>query len=424
MVTDLTTGNVAVLLLQFAFPLFISNALQAVYNIVDMVVVGQYIGGAGMSAVSIGGDILHLLTFVAMGFSSAGQVIVARDVGAGRMDRVQKTIGTMFTFLLGTALVISVGSFFIRSNILDLLNTPTESYIFTMDYMVTCLVGLVFIYGYNIVSAILRGMGDSRRPFVFIAIAAVVNMILDVLFVAYMDMEVFGAAFATVISQAISFIFALVYLYKGFGIPGKLVILAFIPVFILMINSLYVKDKTRFDKFANLYTAILYIAVPWSLLNFAVFGPDGTFNGRLLLCFFCIIWGSDVGAYGFGMALGQKYGKKLFPSISPKKSWIGFWGGMFTAIAVSVILYFTGIFPLNAGNQMFNLLHCIAIAVLLDIAGVYGDLIESQWKRHYNVKDSGSLIPGHGGLLDRFDSALIAIPIGIIYLVTLNALCL
>ncbi len=219
-------------------------------------------------------------------------------------------------------------------------------------------------------------------------------------------------------------LFALVYLYKGFGIPGKLVILAFIPVFILMINSLYVKDKTRFDKFANLYTAILYIAVPWSLLNFAVFGPDGTFNGRLLLCFFCIIWGSDVGAYGFGMALGQKYGKKLFPSISPKKSWIGFWGGMFTAIAVSVILYFTGIFPLNAGNQMFNLLHCIAIAVLLDIAGVYGDLIESQWKRHYNVKDSGSLIPGHGGLLDRFDSALIAIPIGIIYLVTLNALCL
>ncbi|MBR6736028.1 MAG: MATE family efflux transporter [Oscillospiraceae bacterium] len=224
MVTDLTTGNVALLLLQFAFPLFISNALQAVYNIVDMVVVGQYIGGAGMSAVSIGGDILHLLTFVAMGFSSAGQVIVARDVGAGRMDRVQKTIGTMFTFLLGTALVISVGSFFIRSNILDLLNTPTESYIFTMDYMVTCLVGLVFIYGYNIVSAILRGMGDSRRPFVFIAIAAVVNMILDVLFVAYMDMEVFGAAFATVISQAISFIFALVYLYthrESFGFDFK-----------------------------------------------------------------------------------------------------------------------------------------------------------------------------------------------------------
>ena len=86
-----------------------------------------------------------------------------------------------------------------------------------------------------------------------------------------------------------SILFALVFLFKGFGIPGKLVMLAFVPVFILMVNSLYVKDKTRFDKFANLYTAILYIAVPWSLLNFAAFGPDGAFNGKLILCFFCII---------------------------------------------------------------------------------------------------------------------------------------
>lgn len=219
-------------------------------------------------------------------------------------------------------------------------------------------------------------------------------------------------------------LFSLIFLYRGFGFPGRLVILAFVPVFILMINSLYVKDKTRFDKFANLYTAILYIAVPWSMLNFAVFSPDGTFNGKLLLSFFCIIWGSDVGAYCFGMALGQKYGRKLFPSISPKKSWIGFWGGMLTAVGVSIALYYTGVFPLAEGRSVFNLLHCIAIAILLDIAGVYGDLIESQWKRHYNVKDSGKLIPGHGGLLDRFDSALIAIPIGIIYLVALDALAL
>lgn len=226
----------------------------------------------------------------------------------------------------------------------------------------------------------------------------------------------------SILSGAI--LFSLVFLYKGYRFPGKLVILAFVPAFILMVNSLYVKDKSRFDKFANLYTAILYIAVPWSLLNFAAFNSCGDFNGSLLLCFFCIIWGSDVGAYIFGMAFGQKYGKKLFPSISPKKSWIGFWGGMFLAVAVSVTLYYIGLFPMKGDRTFLDLLHCIAIAVLLDVAGVYGDLIESQWKRHYNVKDSGSLIPGHGGLLDRFDSALIAIPIGIIYLVTLNALCL
>jgi phosphatidate cytidylyltransferase len=210
-------------------------------------------------------------------------------------------------------------------------------------------------------------------------------------------------------------LFVLVYLYRGFNFPGRLVILAFIPVFLLMVNSLYVKDKTRFDKFSNLYTAVLYIAVPWSLLNFAVFDGCGAFNGVLLLSFFVIIWGSDVGAYIFGITLGQRYGKKLFPSISPKKSWIGFWGGMAMAIALSVGLHYLGMLP-------FDLPHCIAMSVLLNVTGVYGDLIESQWKRHYEVKDSGNIIPGHGGLLDRFDSALIAIPIGIIYLVVWNVL--
>ena len=210
-------------------------------------------------------------------------------------------------------------------------------------------------------------------------------------------------------------LFVLVYLYRGFNFPGRLVILAFIPVFLLMVNSLYVKDKTRFDKFSNLYTAVLYIAVPWSLLNFAVFDGCGAFNGVLLLSFFVIIWGSDVGAYMFGITLGQRYGKKLFPSISPKKSWIGFWGGMAMAIALAVGLHYLGMLP-------FDLSHGIAMSVLLNVTGVYGDLIESQWKRHYEVKDSGNIIPGHGGLLDRFDSALIAIPIGIIYLVVWNVL--
>jgi phosphatidate cytidylyltransferase len=197
---------------------------------------------------------------------------------------------------------------------------------------------------------------------------------------------------------------------------------AFVPVFILMVNSLYVKDKTRFDKFASLYTAILYIAVPWSVLNFAVFSPTGVFSGKLLLCFFCIIWASDVGAYMFGITLGQKYGKKLFPSISPKKSWIGFWGGMLMAMITSVVLYKVDWFPPFSVDNTTNVVNYIAMAALLHVTGVYGDLIESQWKRHYNVKDSGNIIPGHGGLLDRFDSALIAIPMGIIYLVVAHVI--
>ena len=236
MVTDLTTGSVPKLLLMFAMPLFVANALQALYNLVDMIVVGQVIGGAGMSAVSIGGDILHLITFLAMGFSSAGQVLISQYVGAGKMDNVRRLIGTMFTLLLFIAIAISAICYVFRGPILNALNTPPESYDYTMDYMVTCLVGLIFIYGYNIVSAILRGMGDSKRPFAFIAIAAVLNTILDIVFVGFCGMEVFGAALATVIGQAVSFIVSIVYLYRrkeefgfdfqpdSFRIDGKIVV--------------------------------------------------------------------------------------------------------------------------------------------------------------------------------------------------------
>ena len=202
-----------------------SNALQAVYNVVDMVVVGNYIGKAGMSAVSIGGDLLHLLTFVAMGFCSAGQVIIARAVGEKRPDDIQRTIGTMFTFLLSVSAGIALVCFLLRSSLLTWLNTPAAARDYAMDYLVTCVCGLVFIYGYNIVSAILRGMGDSKRPFLFIAVAAILNMVLDVLFVKYLGMEVFGAALATVIGQGVSFLLSLVYLYRrrsSFGFDFRL----------------------------------------------------------------------------------------------------------------------------------------------------------------------------------------------------------
>ena len=225
MITDLTEGSVIRQLLIFATPLFIANALQAVYNLVDMVVVGRVIGGAGMSAVSIGGDVLHLLTFLAMGFSSAGQVIIAQFVGGKKNEEIRRLIGTMFTFLSGISILISVLCTVIRHPLLGWLNTPPEAYAYTMAYMMTCVAGLPFIYGYNIVSAILRGMGDSRRPFLFITIAAVLNTILDILFVGFLGLEVFGAALATVIGQAVSFIVSLIYLYRhkeGFGFDFRL----------------------------------------------------------------------------------------------------------------------------------------------------------------------------------------------------------
>ncbi|MBQ7915861.1 MAG: MATE family efflux transporter, partial [Firmicutes bacterium] len=205
LIKDFTEGSVSKQLLTFAAPLFLSSLLQIVYNMVDMIIVGHVEGKVGLSAVSVGGDVSNFMTFFAMGFANAGQVIISQYIGAGQKEKVGKFVSTMFTFLVGCALIISAICLFFRHGILELMNTPPESYEQTLAYATTCMVGLVFIYGYNIVGAVLRGMGDSKHPFVFISIAAILNVILDLIFVVGFHWGAFGAAFATVISQAVSF---------------------------------------------------------------------------------------------------------------------------------------------------------------------------------------------------------------------------
>ena len=221
----------------------------------------------------------------------------------------------------------------------------------------------------------------------------------------------------TIISGIVFFL--LIFFHAGWGLHVKFVALAIIPVFILMVHSLYVKDKSDYHTYASMYTALLYIAVPISLSNLIIF-TQHEYNGLLILAFYIIIWSTDVGGYIFGCSFG-KNGKKLFPSISPKKSWAGFWGGMFMAIVCAIVLTQVGLLlapdmVTGVPSRKLPIIHCIGLAIVMDIAGVYGDLFESQWKRHYDVKDSGNLIPGHGGLLDRFDSSLFALPAGALYL--------
>ena len=214
LIQDFTTGPVLPTLVTFALPLFLSNLLQAVYNVVDMVVVGRVVGEAGLSGLSVGGDVLSLLTFLSIGFSNASQIIISQYIGAGLRERLSRFIGTMASFLLLCAVGMSTICLILRGQILSLLNPPAESWDRAMAHVTTCMFGLVFIYGYNVVSAIMRGMGDSKRPFLFIAIAAVLNLLLDLLFVWVFRWEAFGAALATVIAQGVSFVTALIYLYK------------------------------------------------------------------------------------------------------------------------------------------------------------------------------------------------------------------
>ena len=214
-IRDFTTGNnIMRQLITFASPLFLSNLLQIIYNMVDMMVVGAAEGKAGISAVSVGGDITALLTFVSMGFAGAGQVIIARYIGMKKHEELGRFVGTMTGFMLLCAAVLSVLGVVLRNELLLMMNTPDDAWQGALNYSMVCASGLVFIYGYNIVSAILRGMGDSKHPFIFIAIAAGINVVIDLVFVFGFKMGAMGAAFATVISQAISFIISAIFLLR------------------------------------------------------------------------------------------------------------------------------------------------------------------------------------------------------------------
>ena len=191
--------------------------------------------------------------------------------------------------------------------------------------------------------------------------------------------------------------------------PASALLCGIIAVLAIMISSLFEKDHTDFMKTGFLYAGMLYIGLPLALSNVLVF-QGGEFSGLLMLAFFCIIWASDVGAYCLGLLLGQKvWPAKLCPSISPKKSWAGYIGGLLAAVLAGAIINWTGLVS-------FPIVHCLVMAALMHVMGVFGDLFESMWKRSAGIKDSGNVIPGHGGLMDRFDSALFAIPTGYLYL--------
>jgi len=186
--------------------------------------------------------------------------------------------------------------------------------------------------------------------------------------------------------------------------PLLLVLLVAIPV-----SCIFKKDHSDFGKVSLIYSGLLYIGLPIGLVPFLAFN-NGIFYGKLLMSFFIIIWMSDVGAYCLGSAFGQRKGShKLAPAISPKKSWWGFAGAVFLGSTSAVALHFVSWLS-------FPLIHCIAIGLIVSVSAVAGDLVESMWKRHWGVKDSGNVIPGHGGMLDRFDSSLIAIPAAAAYL--------
>lgn len=204
-------------------------------------------------------------------------------------------------------------------------------------------------------------------------------------------------------------VFAAFWCVRDFGMDVRFIAAAFLPLILIPLVQVTGSEKFQLDYLADLFAGLIYIALPVCLLPLLLFHA-GEFDGVLLLSFFILVWSSDVGAYCLGTLLGQKPdSRKLAPEISPKKSWWGVMGGVFLCIIASIVLYYVGFLK-------FAPAHCVAVGLLISIGSIVGDLFESLWKRHCGVKDSGNFIPGHGGLLDRFDSSLVAMPLAAIYL--------
>lgn len=211
---DLLTGSVPKKLIRFAFPLFLANLLQALYNVVDMLVVGKIVGKTGLAAISNASMLCFIINSLCIGLTMGGSVLVAQCKGANDQTGQRDTIGMLFFLSLVGSAVVTILGLAIYEALFQALNVPANAYQDACGYMKIICCGTVFVFGYNAVCSILRGLGDSQTPLFFVGVATVLNVVLDVLLVGPLSMGTAGAAWATITAQGVSFMGSLVYLRR------------------------------------------------------------------------------------------------------------------------------------------------------------------------------------------------------------------
>lgn len=211
---DLTQGPIFQQLMTFVIPLLLANVIQQLYNTVDVIVIGQYVGSIGTVGVSTGGEVATLITFMAVAFGSAAQIYVSQLFGAKDHKSINETIMTSLIFTGIISIIFTIICIICCNLFLEWLNCPKEAFVQAQSYMVIVSLGLPFIFGYNMICGILRGMGEGKRPLIFIVVAAIANIFLDLLLVVVIPLESAGTAIATVISEFASFLAAGIFLYK------------------------------------------------------------------------------------------------------------------------------------------------------------------------------------------------------------------
>lgn len=180
--------------------------LQTLYGMADLFIIGQFDGVDGITAVSNGGQVMHMLTVIIVGLAMGTTVTIGKSVGAGKLDAASASIGNTVTFFMGMSVVVMAVLVFLVNPIVTLIGIPAEAVAGTRQYLFVCFLGIPFITAYNVISAIFRGLGDSQSPMYFIAIACVANIVLDYVFIGGLGMGPIGAALGTTLAQTISVI--------------------------------------------------------------------------------------------------------------------------------------------------------------------------------------------------------------------------
>lgn len=211
---DLTSGSEKKLILFFAIPLLLGNVFQQLYNIVDSVIVGHYIGKQALAATGAAFPVIFLLISLIIGISSGITIIISQYFGAKDFVKVKKAINTMYIFLFIASIVVSGLGLLLSTFIFELIKLPPDVIPDAKIYLSIYFIGMLFIFGFQGVSAVLRGLGDSKTPLYFLVIATVINIALDFFFVVYLKFNISGVAIATVISQFLAFLAAIFYLNK------------------------------------------------------------------------------------------------------------------------------------------------------------------------------------------------------------------
>lgn len=211
---NLTSGSVFQNIVWFSLPYLLSYFLQTLYGMADLFIIGQFEGVAGTTAVSIGSQVMHMITVMIVGLAMGSTVSIAQAVGANNKKQASLSVGNTVTLFMGLSVVMATVLLLFVRLIVSVMSTPEEAVSGTVLYLTICFLGIPFITAYNIISSIFRGLGDSRSPMYFIAVACVANIVLDYLFIGYFHLGPAGAALGTTLAQAVSVVIALIAIFK------------------------------------------------------------------------------------------------------------------------------------------------------------------------------------------------------------------